>query len=416
MGTRIRDMTTADAIARAPARARLGRRAGFAVVTYAFAVTMVGTTLPTPLYSIYTERFGFSELMITVIFATYAAGVIAALLLLGQASDVVGRRPVLLLGLGFSALSAVVFLLAGGLAPLLVGRLLSGFSAGIFTGTATATLVDLAGPEKRDRATLVAAIANMGGLGCGPLLAGLLAQFAPDPLRLTFWVDLALLLPAFAGVVLMPEPVSPRPGRKLRPQRLTVPSEVRQAFIPAAMAGFAGFAVMGLTTAVSPAFLGQVVGVSSDAVVGLVVFGVFAASTVGQLLLDVIPSRYAMAEGCGGLIVGMLVLGAGLGASSLPLLVTGALIAGIGQGLSFRAALAAVNRASPPDQRAEIASSFFVVAYFAISIPVIGEGVLADGAGLRTAGIVFAGLVAALAVVVVLLVVSLQLGQRQKTA
>src|SRR3954447_26192550 len=89
---------------------RLGRRDGFVVATYAFAVTMLGTTLPTPLYSIYQERFGFSELMITVIFATYAAGVIAALLLVGRASDVVGRRPILALGLGFSALSAVVFL------------------------------------------------------------------------------------------------------------------------------------------------------------------------------------------------------------------------------------------------------------------------------------------------------------------
>ncbi|MFL5824073.1 MAG: MFS transporter [Solirubrobacteraceae bacterium] len=387
---------------------RLGRRGGFVAATYAFAVTMLGTTLPTPLYSIYQGRFGFSELMITVIFATYAAGVIAALLLFGRVSDAVGRRPVLLLGLAFSALSAVVFLLAGGLAPLLVGRLLSGFSAGIFTGTATAALVDLAGQRGRGRATLVAAVANMFGLGCGPLLAGLLAQLAPLPLRLSFWSHLGLLAPAALGVLLMPEPVTPARDQRLRVQRLSVPREVRPAFIPAAMAGFAGFAVMGLTTAVSPAFLGQVAGVSNDAVVGLVVFGVFAASTVGQLLLDVVPKRNAMAEGCAGLIVGMAVLAAGLATSSLPVLVTGAMVAGVGQGLSFRAALGAVNDASPPDQRAEIASSFFVVAYFAISVPVIGEGLLADAAGLRPAGIVFAGLVALLAGAVV----ALLLGRR----
>lgn len=399
-------MTTGRAIAFTPARGRLGRGGGFLAATYAFAATMLGTTLPTPLYSIYRARFGFSELMITVVFATYAAGVIGALLLLGRVSDVVGRRPVLLLGLAMSALSAVVFLLAQGLALLLVGRVLSGLSAGIFTGTATATLVDLAAPGKRDRATLVAAVANMGGLGCGPLLAGVLAQLAPLPLRLTFWVDLALLIPAVAGVLLMPEPVDVRRGERLRPQALSVPRETRAAFIPAALAGFAGFAVMGLSTAVSPAFLGQVLSVHNDVVVGAVVFGVFACSTLGQLLLDVVPQRNAMAVGCTCLIAGMGLLAAGLAASSLALLVVGAMLAGGGQGLSFRAALAAVNQAAPAAQRAEVASSFFVVAYFAISIPVIGEGVLADSAGLQTAGIVFAGLVAVLAGAVVMMLLS----------
>src|ERR1700679_1356051 len=101
---------------------------------------MLGTTLPTPLYGLYQEQLGFSELMVTVIFATYAVGVIASLLLFGRLSDEIGRRGALLPGLALSALSAVAFLLAHGLAPLLVGRLLSGLSAGIFTGTATATL------------------------------------------------------------------------------------------------------------------------------------------------------------------------------------------------------------------------------------------------------------------------------------
>src|SRR5205807_4344559 len=120
---------------------QLGRSPAFALTAYAFAVTMLGTTLPTPLYPLYRVRFGFSELMITVIFAIYASGVIVALVLVGRLSDEIGRRPVLLPGLAFSALSAVVFLLAQGLVPLLVGRVLSGFSAGTFTGTATATLV-----------------------------------------------------------------------------------------------------------------------------------------------------------------------------------------------------------------------------------------------------------------------------------
>jgi MFS family permease len=399
-------MTASDAIAGPPARGRLGSRAASAAVTYAFWATMVGSTLPTPLYVLYQKRFGFSELIITVIFATYAAGVITALLLFGRLSDVVGRRPVPLMGLSMSAVSAVVFLLAQGLAPLLVGRFLSGLSAGIFTGTATATLVDLAGESGGGRATLVAAVANIGGLGSGPLLAGILAQLAPLPLRLSYWVDIGLVLPAFAGILLMPEPVHPEGERTLRVQALSVPRETRSAFIPAALAGFAGFAVTGLSTAVSPAFLGQVLSVRSDIVVGAVVFGVFAASVLGQLLLGLVSTRTAMTGGCAGLIVGMALLVGGLAASSLALLVLGVTVAGAGQGLSFRAALAAVNRAAPQQHRAEVASSFFVVAYLAISIPVIGEGVLAQAASLRAAGILFAAVVAVLAAAVVAMLLS----------
>ena len=59
-----------------------------------------------------------------------------------------------------------------------------------------------------------------------------------------------------------------------------------------------------------------------------------------------------------------------------------------------------VNSVSPADQRAEVASSFFVVAYVAISLPVIGEGALAQAIGLRPAGLIFAGVVATLAGVV----------------
>jgi MFS family permease len=149
----------------AAASVKLTSAQGFAVGAYAFAVTMVGTTLPTPLYAFYRERFGFSELMITVIFATYAAGVITGLLLFGRVSDELGRRPVLLAGLALSAISAVCFLLAGGLAMLLVGRVISGLSAGIFTGTATALLVDLA--SSRRRGTLWRRWRTWGALAAG---------------------------------------------------------------------------------------------------------------------------------------------------------------------------------------------------------------------------------------------------------
>lgn len=376
---------------------RLGRRGGTAAAALALTVAMLGTTLPTPLYALYGERFDFSELTITVIFATYAAGVIASLLLFGRLSDEIGRRRMLLPGLALSALSAVAFLLAHGLALLLAGRVLAGLSAGIFTGTATAAIVDLARPERRARATLTATVASMGGLGCGPLLAGLLSQWAGSPLQLTFWVDLALLVPAAIGILAMPETVAAKSRPRLRPQTPRVPAEVRAAFVPAALAAFAGFAVLGLFTAVAPAFLAQELGVTNRALVGLVVFAVFAASVAGQAMLPLVPAAAAMPAGCAALIAGMGSLALGLGLSDAALLVLGGVIAGFGQGASFRSGLTRVNAGAPAEQRGAVASSFFIVAYVAISLPVIGAGVLAEAVGLRTAGLVFAAAVAAVA-------------------
>jgi MFS family permease len=124
---------------------------------------------------------------------------------------------------------------------------------------------------------------------------------------------------------------------------------------------------------------------------------------VGQAMLRLLSEAVAMPAGCLALIAGMGSLALGLAASSLALLVLGGVIAGFGQGLAFRAGLTAVSVRAPAEQRGEVASSFFVVMYVAIALPVIGVGVLAQTTGLRTAGLVFAAAVAAVAVVVLLL-------------
>src|SRR5205085_1268670 len=97
------------------------------------------------------------------------------------------------------------------------------------------------------------------------------------------------------------------------------------------------------------------------------------------------------------LVAGVAVLAVSLQVESLALLIAAGVIAGFGQGLSFAAALGAIAAGAPEDRRAATTSSFFVVAYVAISVPVIGVGLLAQAASLVTAGTVFAGVVAVLA-------------------
>ncbi len=383
-------------------RARPGRRyRAFAFVTYAFVIVMLGTTMPTPLYSIYQQRLGFSELMVTVIFAAYAAGVIAALIAFGRWADQLGRRPVLLGAIGCAFASSIAFLF-GGLPGLLVGRVLSGLSAGIFTGSATVMVIELAPQRMRQRATLVATAANMGGLGLGPVTAGLLAQYAPWPLHLCFALYLGALVLAAAGVWYAPETTRAAQSPDLAPQRLQLPAQVRSVFVPAAIGGFAGFAVLGLFTAVAPAVLGTLLHVSNHALVGLVVLVLFVASTAGQLALTWIPRQRALILGCLVLALGAGVIAAGVGLERLSVLLTGAVLAGLGQGLSFRAGLVAISDASPRERRSEVTSTFFVVLYVAISIPVIGVGLASQLLGLRIAGIGFSGFIALLALTALL--------------
>ncbi|MEU5275309.1 MFS transporter [Streptomyces asoensis] len=362
-----------------------------------FAVCMAGTTLPTPLYGLYREKFGFSELTVTVVYAVYAFGVIGVLLLAGNASDTVGRRPVLLVGLGCAAASAVCFLAATGVGWLYAGRLLSGLSAGLFTGAATAYVMDLAPSGGASRATFVATAANMGGLGCGPLLAGLLAQYAARPLYLPFAVHLVLVACSVAVVLRLPETVRDRaPVSAVRPQRPALPPRVRPVFGPAAIASFVGFALFGVFTSVSPAFLAESLDVDDLAVSGLIVALAFFASTAGQSVVVRVGVGRSLPLGCAALLTGLALLAGALLWDSLALVVLSAVVGGGGQGLAFRGALSAVAGASPADRRAAVISALFVVAYTGISLPVIGVGVLVGPLGLEGAGLVFIACMAVL--------------------
>jgi len=380
---------------------REGTSVALALVAFAFAVAALGATLPTPIFPLYERQFGLSTAAVTVVFSTYAIAVVVTLLVAGGVSDRVGRKPVLIPGLLLSGASAVVLLTAQGTAALYIGRVLSGLSVGLFAGTATAMLVDLAPRGRREVATSIAVAANIGGLGLGNLVSGSLDEWVPHPTRTPFAVDLGLLALALAALMIAPETVRRRPsGVILRLARLRVPSEIRGLFWQAAIAGFCGFAVSGLFGAVAPSVMAQLLGVQSHVLAGLVVALLFFASAAGQVTTPRLNNHTALMAGCICLIGGLALLAAAFLLHSFAVLVLSAVVAGAGQGLTVGGGLAAVVARAAPGLRGEVASTYFVVTYVGLVIPVIGDGLATGALGLENAGLAFTAVLGALVIAV----------------
>jgi MFS family permease len=364
------------------------RRAAFWLMALVLTLAMLGTTLPTPLYDIYQSRWHFSAAMVTVTYAAYAAAVIATLLLAGRASDQAGRRPVLAAALAASVVSTIVFIVAPDVGALIAARIVSGLSAGLVTGTATAALTELAPASASRRASLVATAANMGGLGLGPLVAGLFAQYAPHPTTLVFEIYLAVLAVTALIVAVVPETVGSRTRPVLRFAGLGIPERGRGEFIAAGVAGFAAFALLGL-------FAGGL-HQHSHAVQGGVVFLLLAVGTITQVVLSRFSSRRVVLAGLALFLAALGLIVAALASSGMPLFLTGTVAGGVACGAIFLGSLATANRLAPADRRGQVVSAFFVAAYVGLIIPVVGVGILSVFTGTFTAVLTFSILLAVL--------------------
>lgn len=382
-----------------PPRTRGRTQRAITAIAFALSVTMMGTTLPTPLYSIYSSELAFSPLTVTVLFAVYAIGVVGALSLFGRLSDDLGRRPVLMLAVGCTILGAIVFLLPPSLPLLVVARVVSGLGAGLISGTGTAAIIDLFPGERKATAGALAVAANTGGLALGTLLAGVLASVAPLPLVIPFAVHLGLGVVAFAGLVAW-VPAGERGRFRIRPRRLYVPAEIRGAFTRGVLAAGTGFAVTGVLTAVSALFLARYLNLDSHALAGFVVFLAFAGMALGQLVARGMSPRRALVAGCAGLVVAAVVLAAALAAKVLAPLIGAAAVLGVSGGLCLSAGIATTVEQVAPAHRGAVSSSFFAGLYLMLAVPAIGVGLLASAVGLRAAGLAFTGVVAVLATVV----------------
>jgi MFS family permease len=267
------------------------------------------------------------------------------------------------------------------------------------TATATSYLGELhlfARPSaSQRRSEVVATAANLGGIGLGPLAAGLLAQFAPAPLRLPYVAfGIALIVLAIC-VSLSPETLSRAEARpRYRPQRIAVPNSTRTIFYAATLAGMAAFAVFGVFNSLVPSFLAGTLHEQSHAIAGAVPFAAFAGGAIAQIISARTPTVALLRRSVPIIVLGLALTAGAMWSASLTMFIIGGVITGAGGGMVFKGALAVAASTAPPQSRAEVLAGFFLGAYIGLSVPIVGLGVATLYVSARDAMLVFAALAA----------------------
>jgi MFS family permease len=204
-------------------------------------VAVIGLALfasgtPSPLYTTYRALFSLSPIRVTLVYATYAFGVLATLLLAGPVSDTVGRRPVLLVALGSLMVATVLFTVADSVVWLFLARGTQGLATGLALSAAGAALLDPHPRHDPDSVGLHNAVASATGMGLGVLVSAATVELLPALLVLAYLLTFVLFAVAFGLTLALDDPAV-RSGRlRLRPQRPAIPAGVRPAF---ALAGLA---------------------------------------------------------------------------------------------------------------------------------------------------------------------------------
>jgi len=393
-----------------PARPlRLSRTAGFWVVTATLTVLMAASAAPSPLFPVYEQRWGVGPTAVTLVFAVYAATLLAALLTVGSLSDHLGRRPVVLAGVLGVVVALALFVRADSVGWLLAARALQGVGTGTAIGALGAALLDLQRPG-RQVAQLVNGAAPPVGLTLGALGSGLLVQVGPAPTRLVYVVLAGLLVVAALALWLLPAAAERVPGAlaSLRPH-VSVPAPTRPAMLRAAPAFIGSWALGGLFLSLGPSLAAQVLGRGDHVVGGLVVASVAGVgAVVGVLSRHRVPER-VVALGSAAFVLGPLLLVAALEQRSTAGFFVGAVVSGVGFGAGFQGALRTVLGTAPADQRAGVLAAVYVLSYLAFGLPAVVAGFLAPAVGLERAADGYAGLV------VVLGLVGLVLAARART-
>ncbi|KOY01606.1 MFS transporter [Pseudomonas nunensis] len=340
---------------------------------------LAASTAPTPLYHLYQDQLQFSAATLTLIFGVYALSLLVALLTVGSLSDFLGRKPVIFTATVLNILAMLLFINADSVTWLISARVLQGFATGMATAVLSAALLD----THRQHGPLISSVAPLLGMAVGAMGCGLLVEFAPLPLQLTFWVLLALFAMQALYVWRLPESVSPQPGvwASLRPT-LHVPVQARRTLWSVLPINTAVWALGGFFASLAPSLVRTATGSTSNLIGGATV----AALTVtGALMIYTLRNRPAdkvLRLGASLLPIGIVLILTAVHSASLSLFFIGTLVAGCGFGAGFLGAVRSLVSLALPHERAGLMSSFYVLSYLAFCLPSLLAGNLTRTFGL----------------------------------
>ena len=336
-----------------------------------------------PLLVVYQEQWKFPAALLTLAFAVFAIGFLAAVLTLGSLSDHVGRRPVLIGALIIQLASNITFLVAPDIGWVIAGRIVQGAATGAATTAFTAALVELAPPNGKRLGTILGSVGLTGGLGVGSLLAGLAIQLTTTANSIIFIVLTIITILGIVVIALSPESVTRAPGalRSLVP-RVAIPPATRTEFAAAAPVIAAIWMLSGLSGGLAPSMVRSVFLLNSGLLNGLSGFIAPATSAVIGLAFARLDPRRAMTIGIYASIVGAVAIISGVFAGSLAIMLIGQAIAGAGFGASFTASLRLIFPLAAAHQRAGVVAGIYIVSYIAFGVPIVIAGQLAGPLGL----------------------------------
>jgi MFS family permease len=374
----------------------------YALVAAVIGLALFASGTPSPLYTTYRELWGFSPVVLTLVYATYAFGVLASLILAGRVSDEVGRRPVLLTALATLMGATILFMLADSVAWLFVARGVQGIATGLALGAASAALLDL--HPRRDPAGvgLTNGIVSAGGMGLGVLVSSTLVELAPAPRVLPYVALFVLFALALVGALLMPEPVAERRRARLTVAKPSVPQHIRRPFLLAALGVTSSWSIGGLFLSLGPSLSATVFHSTDHFVTGMGVFLLAGTGALAQYLFGRAAPWLCASLGSVALSAGMVLIVLAASTESPALYLAGAVLGGGGFGVAFLGGLRVLSASIPPAHRAQVMSAFYIVAYGAISIPAVLAGVAVDPLGLQSTFEIFGTIVAGLALLVAL--------------
>lgn len=355
------------------------------VVTAVFALS----NAPQPLYVYWQREIGFSASTITLVFAAYIGGLLTALLVAGQLSDRYGRKPVLLPGIACGIVATVLFAFADNIAMLMAARVLAGIAGGTTVSVGAAAIIDLGGPDRRRRASLLASAATVLGAAVGPLLAGAMSELLDKPVVPVFAVVFVAMLSAFViGALLRYPSIGDRGPRRFGMPRVPPGNGLNLA---AGLAVFApSMAATSFVLSLGPSVLSKLLGVTSPLVAGGTACLMFIAATGVQFALRGLAIRTLLLSGGAMTLAATVSMALAVDLSSEFLLIAAAPLAGAAQGFAQLGGFTLIGLHVPSGNRAEATALFSFGGYLMGGLSAVATGALVDGFGQAQGMTIFA--------------------------